>query len=122
MKNPKKSLEDIAKTIGDEGVKNLGASFPAEPVVINNQEGVMTIDIQEAMLNAKKSALIVKNLIDLKYPKGTEVKFMYSDSQKNPSHGVILGGCGIGYYLGYLAIKVESGKVHKIYYLSIVDS
>ena len=96
MKNPKKSLEDIAKTIGDEGVKNLGASFPAEPVVINNQEGVMTIDIQEAMLNAKKSALIVKNLIDLKYPKGTEVKFMYSDSEKNPSHGVILGGCGIG--------------------------
>ena len=34
MKDPKKALEDIAKTIGVDGVKNLAASVPAEPVVM----------------------------------------------------------------------------------------
>ena len=34
MKDPTKALEDIAKTIGVDGVKNLGASVPAEPVVM----------------------------------------------------------------------------------------
>jgi len=61
MKDPKKALEDIAKTIGADGVKNLGASVPSEPVVMwlvqrnIDYEGSWVIGVYSTLEKAKKS-------------------------------------------------------------------